>query len=300
MIYIHHWDVHFFSWHYMDALSTFRLVPAEVNIHRVISRCDPREPDHCAESSRWQSQWLCPELTFSIISSCDPDYIALHRPADQDTADPSVQTHWYCAALCTRHTKTALCWCNKRQQRTSNTSVAGTPPTVGQRQFPLCVRVCVWVCVCVFVHVYKWWLYCVHSPHSAGPGVPVWAPQRSWPCPLDNQLVKALISITTLSTSESRSSGPRAALSPGLSGASPARGVGLVHSLVFAGGKSDPPQEGEIISPTHTEFICLQVLTLPLLLLFSPALYCKNSTANKSPFREDYVRITFPNKTILT
>lgn len=50
---------------------------------------------------------------------------------------------WYCAALCTRHTKTALCWCNKRQQRTSNTSVEGTPPLDTRGKIPLSVRVCI-------------------------------------------------------------------------------------------------------------------------------------------------------------
>lgn len=88
----------------------------------------------------------------TVISSCDPDYIALHRLVVRDTADPTVQTFLVlCNTVHQAKTKTALCWCNKRQQRRSNTSVAGIPPLDARGTPPTpnpSVRVC--LCMCLF------------------------------------------------------------------------------------------------------------------------------------------------------
>jgi len=210
-----------------------------------------------------------------------------------------------------RHTRTTLCWCNKRQQRTSNTSGEGTP------SLRVCVCVCVRRLVYVFLHNFPWsTTVCVcvcvglymfscmssrdqrlcagvcgdfilqHSPRGARPGVPVWAPQRGWLCVsgtigpgrswLAVELHKLGLSCPVTALSRRQRTGPVSRLR----GRGPERGAGLVRSLMFAGGKGVSPtlQEWEIIPPTHAECVCSQgshnpANSLLLLLLSLPHLF---------------------------
>lgn len=127
----------------------------------------------------------------------------LHRAAVRAAAMPTLRTFcWYCAAPHSRHTKAALCWCKKRQQRKSNTSVQGTPPLEARGRStppthphpppPVCVLM-----MCLFVCDF----HCTLFSCSSGPGVLVCEPpERDWLFSLDNQLVKVLINSGTAQT----------------------------------------------------------------------------------------------------
>lgn len=114
----------------------------------------------------------------TVISSCDPDYVALYRLAVRDAADPTA--HTLLLTLCSRQTKTALCWCNKRQLRRSNTCAGGTPPLEARGKLPP-KKTLVYVCACsvriCFVRLLMMNHFVSDLKHTSCSLRPMWAPQ---------------------------------------------------------------------------------------------------------------------------
>lgn len=74
----------------------------EVNTHMLISRCVSTDSLSALQNAASDRISGCVLKSPTVISSCDPDYFALHRPVVRDTAGPTVQafaaTMQHCAS----------------------------------------------------------------------------------------------------------------------------------------------------------------------------------------------------------
>lgn len=217
------------------------------------------QPACSAEGSNWENQSLRPELTYgNVMSPCGPDRVGLHRSVVRDTADPTVRILLVLHSAAQQAYKGGLVLMQQKAMENIKHICKRKTPTGGQRQTPLlCVCVCVCMCtVCIYsINVL---LATVRNFNARilratlDPGVPVWAPQRVWLFPLDNQRVKVLIRHSiNFARLQLPSYGPlcvreqilRAQNWFDCRGCVEGRrhGVGLARSFAFAGGESDNP-----------------------------------------------------------